>query len=93
MSDQIRKWVIIEESMVFIEESAEAGKDITEYGLGELHAIAVRALLRQADITPRGCRQATVQISQSDHVPPEAVMVPPHEWDLLKVALAHHRCA
>ncbi|EGF32325.1 hypothetical protein IMCC9480_2588 [Oxalobacteraceae bacterium IMCC9480] len=107
LSDQLREMTNIEEAMAFIEENVEADKDITEHFLRELHAIAVKALVREGDATPGAYRQGTVQISQSDHLPPEAVMVSqymselvsfinhsdPHKYDLIKVALAHHRFA
>jgi Fic family protein len=107
MSDQLREMANIEKAMTFIEENVSAGENITEYFLRELHAITVSDLLREGDVTPGAYRLSVVRISQSDHAPPDAVMVPqymaelvtfingddPQKYDLIKVALAHHRFA
>jgi Fic family protein len=64
-------------------------------------------LEREGDETPGAYRLRSVQISKSEHLPPEAVSVPmymaelvqfinrpdPAKYDLIKVALAHHRFA
>lgn len=107
LSDQLREMANIEEAMSFIEQNFEPGQDVTEYWLRELHAMTVRELEREGDATPGAYRQKPVQISQSEHLPPEAVLVPqymaelvefinradPSKYDLIKVALAHHRFA
>jgi Fic family protein len=80
---------------------------MTEHFIRELHAMTVRGLEREGDDTPGRYRRTSVTISQSEHLPPEAVSVPqyvaelvqfinhPHaaKYDLIKVALAHHRFA
>ena len=107
LSDTLREMVNIEEAMSFIEEHFETGQDLTEHLVRELHAMTVRDLEREGDETPGAYRSKAVQISQSEHQPPEAVSVPqymaelvefinrpdPAKYDLIKVALAHHRFA
>ena len=103
--DQLREVANIEEAMTFIETSMEAGLPFTEHFVRELHAIAVRDLEREGDKTPGAYRTGQVQIAQSEHLPPDPVLVPnymqelvafinradPPKYDLIKVALAHHR--
>ena len=107
LSDQLREMANIEEAMAFTEEHFEPGQEVTEHFLRELHAIAVRELEREGDATPGAYRTGSVQISQSAHLPPEPLLVPqymselvafinradPPKYDLIKVALAHHRFA
>lgn len=107
LSDQLREMANIEEAMGFIEEHFESGQDVTEHFLRELHAVAVRELQREGDATPGAYRMTPVQISQSEHQPPDAIQVPGYmselvafinrndapKYDLIKVALAHHRFA
>jgi Fic family protein len=107
MSDQLRELANIEKAMTFIEENVSVGQNITEHFLRELHAITVSDLHREGDATPGAYRLTAVRISQSEHAPPDALMVPqymaelvafinsddPQKYDLMKVALAHHRFA
>ena len=107
LSDQLREMANIEEAMAFTEEHFEPGQEVTEHFLRELHAIAVRELEREGDDTPGAYRTGSVKISQSAHLPPEPLLVPqymselvafinradPPKYDLIKVALAHHRFA
>jgi Fic family protein len=107
LSDPLREMANIEEAMSFIEEHFAPGQDVTEHFIRELHAMTVQALEREGDDTPGAYRQGLVKISQSEHLPPEAVTVPqymaelvqfinnpaPAKYDLMKVALAHHRFA
>lgn len=107
LSDQLREMANIEEAMAFTEEHFEPGQEVTEHFLRELHAIAVRELEREGDATPGAYRTGSIKISQSDHLPPEPLLVPqymselvafinradPPKYDLIKVALAHHRFA
>ncbi|WP_018230635.1 Fic family protein [Methyloversatilis universalis] len=107
VSDTLREMANIEEAMAFIEAHFAPGDDITEHLVRELHALTVRGLQREGDATPGAYRQGSVRISQSDHLPPEAMQVPqymselvtfinqpnPPKYDLIKVALAHHRFA
>lgn len=103
--DQLREVGNIEEAMTYIETSMEAGLPFTEHFVRELHAIAVRDLEREGDKTPGAYRSGQVHIAQSNHQPPDPVQVPgymqeliafinrsdPPKYDLIKVALAHHR--
>ncbi len=107
LSDPLREMANIEEAMVYIEQHVESGHDVSEHLIRELHALTVEGLEREGDETPGAYRRTSVQISQSDHLPPEAVSVPlymaelvqfinrpdPAKYDLIKVALAHHRFA
>jgi Fic family protein len=107
LSDQLREMANIEEAMSFIEEHFQPGQDVTEHWVRELHAMTVTGLEREGDATPGAYRQKPVQISKSEHLPPEALVVPqymaelvefinradPAKYDLIKVALAHHRFA
>ena len=107
LSDQLREMANIEDAMAYIEEHFEPGDDVTEHLIRELHAMAVDELEREGDVTPGAYRQGPVQISQSEHLPPDAVLVPqymselvafinradPPKYDLMKVALVHHRFA
>lgn len=104
-SDQLREMENIEAAMAYIEESINPGDALTEHFIRELHVIAVQELEREGDATPGAYRQVPVQIAQSEHLPPEFIQVPhymqelvafinenhPPKYDLIKVALAHHR--
>jgi Fic family protein len=106
-SDQLREMANIEEAMAFTEAHFEPGQEVTEHFLRELHAITVRDLHREGDATPGAYRMHGVSISQSEHLPPEPLLVPqymselvaflnradPPKYDLIKIALAHHRFA
>lgn len=104
-SDQLREMENIEDAMTYIEDSIKSGDGLTEHFIRELHAIAVKDLEREGDSTPGAYRLKPVQIAQSEHLPPEFIQVPqymqelvgfinannPPKYDLIKVALAHHR--
>ena len=104
-SDQLREMENIEEAMAYIEASLQPGNALTEHFIRELHALTVKELEREGDDTPGAYRQKQVRIAQSEHLPPEFIQVPqymqelvtfinadhPHKYDLIKVALAHHR--
>ncbi|MDY0282729.1 MAG: Fic family protein [Salinivirgaceae bacterium] len=104
-SDQLREMANIEAAMAYIEESVQQGHLLTEHFIRELHAITVDSLEREGDATPGAYRRQQVKIAQSDHLPPESLLVPqymqelvaflnenhPPKYDLIKVALAHHR--
>lgn len=107
LTDQLREVTNIEDAMTYIEAHFEPGQDVTEHFVRELHAMTVRELQREGDANPGTYRQDLVRISQSEHLPPEAVLLPqymselltfinradPPKYDLIKVALAHHRFA
>lgn len=104
-SDPLREMENIEAAMSYIEDSMQAGDQLTEHFVRELHSIAVKDLVREGDDTPGAYRQKPVQIAQSEHLPPEFIQVPhymqelvtflnenhPPKYDLIKVAMAHHR--
>jgi Fic family protein len=104
-TDQLREMINIETAMDFIEEYFNPGDELTEYFIRELHSMTVNSLEREGDATPGAYRQRPVQIAQSEHLPPDALLVPdymrelvafinaddPKKYDLIKVALAHHR--
>lgn len=104
-SDQLREMANIEAAMAYVEESVQQGHHLTEYFIRELHAITVGSLEREGDATPGAYRHQPVKIAQSEHLPPEFLQVPqymqelvafinenhPPKYDLIKVALAHHR--
>lgn len=104
-SDQIAEIENIETAMKSIEEILKPTAPITEHLIRELHAITVKELVREGDKTPGSYRTISVQISGATHLPPIASEVPfymqelvsfvnqadPSKYDLMKVALAHHR--
>jgi Fic family protein len=85
----------------------EPGADLSEHLLRGLHASTVQGLQREGDRTPGSYRAGPVRIAQAEHLPPEPVQVPGYmaeliafvnrpdapKYDLMKVALAHHRFA
>ena len=104
-ADMLREIANIEQAMSYIESAMAPEAAITEHFIRELHALTVQDLLREGDETPGAYRAHAVRIAQSDHLPPEFVQVPdymqalvafinrndPPKYDLIKVALAHHR--
>lgn len=104
-TDQLREMTNIEVAMAYIEEHFHSGDELTEFFIRELHSITVTQLEREGDATHGAYRQTSVRIAQSEHLPPDAVRVPdymqelvafinadhPRKYDLIKVALAHHR--
>ncbi|MBP7178850.1 MAG: Fic family protein [Moraxellaceae bacterium] len=104
-SDQLREIANIEKAMNYIEQTVTPGAVLSEHFIRELHAMTVTNLEREGDRTPGVYRQGGVRIAQSEHQPPDAVHVAgymqelvafinqgdPRKYDLIKVALAHHR--
>jgi Fic family protein len=104
-TDTLREIANIEQAMSYIESAMAPDATITEHFIRELHALTVKDLQREGDETPGAYRARAVRIAQSDHLPPEFVLVPeymqalvafinrndPPKYDLIKVALAHHR--
>ncbi|MQG96533.1 Fic family protein [Pseudomonas sp. MN1F] len=104
-TDQLLEVANIEKSMDYIEQVMQPGVDLTEHMIRELHAMTVVDLRREGDRTPGAYREGPVRISQSDHLPPEGLLVPQYmqelvsfinrddspKYALMKVALAHHR--
>jgi Fic family protein len=104
-TDQLLEIANIEKAMDYIEEVMKPDVTLTEHTIRELHAMTVLGLRREGDKTPGAYREGPVRISQSDHTPPDAVLVPQYmqelvsfinrddspKYALMKVALAHHR--
>lgn len=104
-SDQLLEMENIESAMSYIEQHIQPDDTISEHFIRELHALTVKDLVREGDSTPGAYRQSQVRIAQSEHLPPEPIQVPhymqelvafinktdPPKYDLIKVALAHHR--
>ena len=103
--DPLAEIANIEEAMVHVESVMQPGSEMSEHFIRELHALAVRNLVREGDATPGAYRVGQVQIAQSEHLPPDGVQVGGYmqelvafinrvdapKYDLIKVALAHHR--
>ena len=103
--DHLAEIANIEEAITYIESAMQPGAEVSEHFLRELHALAVRNLVREGDATPGAYRVGQVQSAQSAHLPPEGVLVGDYmqelvafinradapKYDLIKVALAHHR--
>ena len=106
-SDALRELANIEAAMQQVETAVPHGQPITEAILRGLHATTVDGLVREGDATPGEYRSGPVQIAKANHLPPEHVLVKqyvpelvafinrvdPPKYDLMKVALAHHRFA
>jgi Fic family protein len=106
-TDPLREISNIEQAMQHIEAAVEPGAEVSEYLIRSLHAMTVDRLEREGDRSPGAYRSGAVVIAQAEHRPPEAVQVPgymqelvafvnrpdPPKYDLMKVALAHHRFA
>lgn len=106
-SEQLQEIANIERAMQQVEDSVEPGTPVTEHLLRGLQATTVDGLKREGDSNPGAYRQGAVKIAQAEHLPPEAPQVPdymselvafinradPPKYDLMKVALAHHRFA
>lgn len=106
-SDELREIANIEGSMSYVEEAVQAGTPISEQFIRELHAMTVKDLEREGDRTPGAYRRGVVRIAQANYLPPDALQVPQYmheltefvnrndapKYDLMKVALAHHRFA
>ncbi len=103
--DHLSEIANIEEAMAYVESAMQPDSAVSEHFIRELHAIAVRKLVREGDATPGTYRTGQVQIAQSEHLPPDGVRVAGYmqelvafvnqddapKYDLIKVALAHHR--
>jgi len=106
-TDTLRELDNIEATMAQVETAVEPGAPLPEALLRGLHATAVQGLVREGDRTPGQYRAGPVQIAGATHLPPAALDVPrymaelvafineahPPKYDLMKVALAHHRFA
>ena len=107
VSDELQEIENIEKAMQFVEQEVQNGSVLTEHLIREVHAMTVVNLQREGDKMPGAYRVGPVRIAQAKHLPPEAIQVPdymqelvrfinradPPKYDLMKVALAHHRFA
>jgi len=105
-TDALREIDNIEAAMRQVE-TVEPGAPLSEHLLRGLHATTVDGLQREGDRTPGSYRAGPVRIAQAEHLPPDPVQVSgymaelvafinqpdPPKYDLMKVALAHHRFA
>lgn len=103
--EDIQEIANMEKAMTFIEEILDDDVAIDRAFVFELHKLTVNNLSREGDQTPGQFRKGNVQISGSNHVPPDALHVNDYmeelfcfinkkeepKYDLLKTALAHHR--
>jgi Fic family protein len=106
-TEALREIDNIEVAMRQVEAAVEPGAALSEHLLRGWHATTVQGLQREGDRTPGSYRLGAVRIAQAEHLPPESVQVPgymaqlvafinqpdPPKYDLMKVALAHHRFA
>lgn len=106
-TDTIKEIANIEQAMAHIDDDVAPGLPISEHLIRGLHAMTVSGLVREGDRTPGAYRTGPVAIAKSDHLPPDALHVQPYmeelvafvntadppKYDLMKVALAHHRFA
>lgn len=105
--EPLREIANIEQAMQQVEEAVQPGEPLSEHLLCGLHATTVAGLEREGDRSPGAYRSGPVRIAQATHLPPDATQVPgymaelvafinqpdPPKYDLMKVALAHHRFA
>ena len=105
--DRLREIDNIDAAMNEVELAVQPGQPLGGHLLRALHAVTVAGLQREGDGTPGAYRSGPVRIAQAEHLPPDAVQVPgymdeliafinrpdPPKYDLMKVALAHHRFA
>lgn len=103
--EQLREVTNIEQAMAYIDTTVTEKTPITEMLIRELHVVTVEHLTEEGDRTPGAYREGGVVIAASEHLPPDSVQVPaymeelvgfinkddPPKYDLMKVALAHHR--
>ena len=106
-TDELNEISNIESAMKYVEETVQQGIAISEHFIRELHTMTVAGLEREGDRTPGAYRTGSVRIAKAQHLPPEAIQVAdymrelvvfvnqtdPQKYDLMKVALAHHRFA
>lgn len=104
-SERFSEIANVEAAMNYIEQNIDEGADITHHFIRELHQLVVGDLSREGDRTPGAYRTWNVEISASEHTPPDSFSVQAHmdelllfvneksadKYDLLKTAIAHHR--
>jgi Fic family protein len=105
--DPLREIYNIEQAMKQAEVTVQPGEPLSERLVCSLHATTVAGLERDGDRGPGAYRSSQVLIAEATHLPPVATHVPgymaelvafinrsdPPKYDLMKLALAHHRFA
>lgn len=104
-NEQIKEIENIENALQYIDNNFLCGDSFSEHFIKELHQLAVDNLKAEGDKTPGSYRKSRVVISGSQHLPPEQIKIPEYmdefiqfinnsdrpKYDLMKIALAHHR--
>ncbi|MET3919558.1 Fic family protein [Arthrobacter sp. UYEF20] len=104
-NDEVQEIVQLHEATAFVDRTVERGTTLSHGFVRELHRISVSGLEREGDKTPGAYRVGDVTISGSRHRPPSPGDVHSdmtllldfinedveQNYDLLKIALAHHR--
>lgn len=105
LSDSVEEILRLEDGAAFIDSTVRPGDRITHSLVRELHCLVTHDLEREGDATPGEYREAEVEISGADHVPPAAPAVhalmtdlldfagsdAPPQMHLVRMAIAHHR--
>jgi Fic family protein len=107
--EDIKEISNIERALKFIDDDIQTNSEITHHFIKQLHQLTVDDLSINAegDRTPGLYRQNNVRISGADHTPPDSLLVQSKMdelinfinrndkpiYDLMKVAIAHHRFA
>lgn len=106
-TDALQEIENMNKAMTLIETYQEEGMGINKALMRELHKVTVQRLTREGDPTPGEFRNQNVKITGSRHTPPDYVQIngyidelveffnehTPAKYDLIKIALAHHRFA
>lgn len=104
-TDQMNEIANIESAMDYIDNAITAEQPLTMALVRDCHALTVKGLEREGDKTPGAFRTGSVSIAGAVHRPPNAQTVAAYmdelvqfinkddaaKYDLMKVALAHHR--
>lgn len=107
--DRFSEIANITKAMEYIESTIDEGSDVSHHFIRELHQLAVNGLNPndEGDKTPGAYRSWEVSIKASSHQPPQPHLVQTYmdelikfinfkdgqRYDLIKVAIAHHRFA
>ena len=104
-NEQLTEIQNLEKALQYIDLNFHAGDPVSETFIRELQCITVEGLTREGDKGAGEYRKHPVYITGSNHLPPDQALVPslmhdlvefinkgdPSKYDLMKVALAHHR--
>lgn len=104
-TESLQEILNIELAMRFVEGWIREGRPINETFIKSIQKMAVEELAKEGDTHAGDYRHHNVRIANSQHCPPDASLVSsymdelfqflrqddPPRYDLLKVALAHHR--